>query len=310
MSGLILIVDDHEVVRNSIRTLLSAHAEWKICGEAADGIEAIEKAKSLRPEIILMDISMPRMNGLEATRAIRKELPESKVLIVSQNDPAVARRQAKDVDAAGFIPKTSLADDLIPALDQLMKPAAASTVLKAPDRHSADWLVGGGELGRLIRAHDWSGTPLGPISEWPQSLRTSVNLILDSTHPMWLGWGRECIFLYNDAYIQVLSEAKHPSALGRPAEAIWGEIWDVCGPLADKVLQLGEACFVDEVRLLMSRRNFLEETYYSFSYSPIRDESGNVAGLFCPSTEVTPKVVNARCAHCRNSRTPWSKKRQ
>jgi len=294
MSGLILIVDDHEVVRNSIRTLLSAHAEWKICGEAADGIEAIEKAKSLRPEIILMDISMPRMNGLDATRAIRKELPESKVLIVSQNDPAVARRQAKDVDAAGFIPKSSLADDLIPALDQLMKPAAASTVLKAPDRHSADWLVGGGELGRLIRAHDWSGTPLGPISEWPQSLRTSVNLILDSTHPMWLGWGRECIFLYNDAYIQVLSEAKHPSALGRPAEAIWGEIWDVCGPLADKVLQLGEASFVDEVRLLMSRRNFLEETYYSFSYSPIRDESGNVAGLFCPSTEVTPKVVNAR----------------
>jgi hypothetical protein len=157
-----------------------------------------------------------------------------------------------------------------------------------------DWLAGGGTLGQLIRDHDWAQTPLGPIKGWPQSLKTSVNLMLNSQHAMWIGWGPQMTFLYNDAYIQVLSLAKHPWALGRPTEEIWGEIWDFCGPLAHKVFEKGEASFIDDVRLLMNRGEFLEETYYSFSYSPIRDESGEVAGLFCPSTEVTPKIVNAR----------------
>src|SRR4029077_18022228 len=136
-------------------------------------------------------------------------------------------------------------------------------------------------------------TPLGPLENWPQSLKTAINLMLNSQHPMWIGWGPQATFLYNEAYVQVLSSAKHPWALGRPAAEVWSEIWDICGPLADKVFKNGEASF-DEVRLFMSRGDFLEETYYSFSYSPIRDESGKVAGLFCPSTEVTPKVINAR----------------
>jgi len=152
----------------------------------------------------------------------------------------------------------------------------------------------GSELGRLVSAFDWSRTPLGPLEVWPTSLRTAVNLVLDSRHPMWMGWGPQATFLYNDAYVQVLGPAKHPWALGRPAQEVWAEIWDVCGPLADKVFQGGEASFVDDVQLFMSRGDFLEETYYSFSYSPIRDETGRVAGLFCPSAETTHKVLNAR----------------
>ena len=102
-------------------------------------------------------------------------------------------------------------------------------------------------------------------------------------------------FLYNDAYVSVLGEAKHPWALGRPATEVWSEIWDVCGPLADKVFQKGEATFVNDVRLFMRRGpDFIEETFYSFSYSPIREEAGRVAGLFCPSAEVTAKILNAR----------------
>jgi signal transduction histidine kinase/DNA-binding response OmpR family regulator len=155
-------------------------------------------------------------------------------------------------------------------------------------------LTGGGELGALIRAMDWSRTPLGPIASWPQSLKTSVSLILNSQHPMWIGWGPEATFLYNDAYIPVLSRAKHPWALGRPAAEVWAEIWDVCGPLAAKVFEQGEATFVEDVRLFMNRGDFVEETYYSFSYSPIRDESGCVGGLFCPSQETTARVLNAR----------------
>jgi hypothetical protein len=111
---------------------------------------------------------------------------------------------------------------------------------------------------------------------------------------MWIGWGPDKTFLYNDAYVSVLSLAKHPWALGRPATEVWAEIWEVCGPLAEKVFSKGEATYVDEVQLFMSRGDFVEETYYSFSYSPIRDESSQVRGLFCPSAEVTPKVLNAR----------------
>jgi signal transduction histidine kinase len=157
-----------------------------------------------------------------------------------------------------------------------------------------DFLTGGGEMASLIRSFEWGKTPLGRIDDWPPSFKTSVGLILGSRHPMWIGWGPAMTFLYNDAYLHVLGTAKHPWALGRPAAEVWAEIWDVCGPLARRVFEKGEAAFVDDVRLFMNRGEFLEETFYSFSYSPIRDESGNVSGLFCPSTDVTPKVLNAR----------------
>jgi len=151
-----------------------------------------------------------------------------------------------------------------------------------------------GEMAEYFARFDWAATPLGPLQAWPQSLKTAVSLILNSRHPMWIGWGPHMSFLYNDAYLHVLGLEKHPWALGRPASEVWAEIWDVCGPLAEKVFRNGEASFVDEVRLLMSRGDSLEETFYSFSYSPIRDESGAVAGLFCPSNDVTSKALGAR----------------
>lgn len=153
---------------------------------------------------------------------------------------------------------------------------------------------GGGKMGELIRTKDWSLTPLGPLENWPQSLKTAVNLMLNSQQPTWIGWGPEATFLYNDAYISVLSRAKHPLALGLPAAQVWNEIWDFCGPLVTKVFEQGEASFADSVRLFMFRGSYYEETYYSSSYSPIRDQSGKVAGVFCPNTEVTAKILAAR----------------
>ena len=291
----ILIADDHEFFRHNLRSLIESQPGLRVCGEAADGIEAIEKAKALRPQIVLMDMSMPRMDGAEATRNLRRQI-DAHVIIVSQNDPALMRKIAAETGAHAFVSKSDVVRDLIPAILNLVSADGHGSAADTHKKESvqSDWLQAPGNLASRIWEFDWSKTPLGPLQAWPQSLRTAVNLMLNSQHPIWIGWGPEMTYLYNDAYISVLSLAKHPWALGKPAREVWAEIWDVCGPLADKVFLKGEPSYVDDVRLFMNRGDFLEETYYSFSYSPIYDEAGKVSGLFCPSTEITSKVLNAR----------------
>lgn len=115
----ILIVDDHEAIRDGIRELLAKHKEWVICGEAIDGVEAIEKAKSLSPDVVLMDVSMPRMDGIQAAKVLSLEAPNAKIVIVSQNDPGVIRRQAVEAGVAGYIAKSALALELVPTLEKI-----------------------------------------------------------------------------------------------------------------------------------------------------------------------------------------------
>ncbi len=156
-----------------------------------------------------------------------------------------------------------------------------------------DWLAGGGQMGDLVRAHDWSATELGPMASWPQSLRTALRICLHSRYPMFVWWGPHLTNIYNDAYIPVLGR-RHPAALGRPAAQVWHEIWDVVGPQAEIVLNEERATWNEQVLLVMQRHGFVEETYFTFSYSPAHDDLGRVAGVFCACTEDTARVLSER----------------
>lgn len=143
-----------------------------------------------------------------------------------------------------------------------------------------------------MRAHDWSQSPLGPPPTWPQSLRTAVSILLNSGHPMFLAWGPELGFIYNDAYAQILGD-KHPAALGLRFDHIWADIWDDIHPLVERALG-GEATWSEDLYLQMFRRGYWEDTWWTFSYSPIRDESGEVGGMFCACHDTTDRVLGER----------------
>lgn len=154
-------------------------------------------------------------------------------------------------------------------------------------------LSGGGEMSRLMRKHDWSSTPLGPVEDWPQSLRTAVSICLASQFPILIWWGPDFVKLYNDAYRLIIGK-KHPKALGQPGRECWPEIWDIIGPMLEGVLTKGEATWSENQLLLLERNGYAEECYFTFSYSPIRDETGEVGGVFTAVTETTQQILGER----------------
>ena len=155
-----------------------------------------------------------------------------------------------------------------------------------------EFFAGGGNVGALMRAHNWSSSPLGPPESWPQSLRAVVSLLLQSRFPMFVAWGKDLGFLYNDSYAEILG-AKHPRALGSRFYDIWSEIWADISPLIDAAMA-GQATYREDLPLLMNRKGYDEQTWFTFSYSPVRDESGQVVGMFCACTETTQKVLALR----------------
>jgi len=155
------------------------------------------------------------------------------------------------------------------------------------------WLTNGGEMGKLIRLMDWSGTPVGPIERWPQSLKTAVSILLNSRFPMFVWWGPELTNIYNDAYMPMLGP-RHPHALGKSAPQVWADVWPVVGPQAEAVMREGRSTWNESTQLLMERYGFTEETYFTFSYSPAPDDAGSVGGVFCAVTEDTARVLGER----------------
>ncbi len=156
-------------------------------------------------------------------------------------------------------------------------------------------------MGAMMRAHDWSDSPLGHPRSWPQALRTVVGLMLNSKFPMFVAWGPPQLgFLYNDSYAEILGE-KHPAALGRPFHDIWAEIWDDINPLIERALA-GEASYAERMYLEMNRHGYEEPTWFTFSYSPVRDETGHIAGMFCACVEVTEQVLSEKYREEENER--------
>ncbi|WP_052954628.1 PAS domain S-box protein [Microvirga vignae] len=152
---------------------------------------------------------------------------------------------------------------------------------------TAEAFPNGGIMGECLRTHDWAATPLGPSETWPQSLRTALSIMLSSAFPTYLAWGAELTSFYNDAYIPIMGDK--PNSLGRPFPEVWSEVWDTIGPITERAMR-GEASYFDDLPLTLMRRGYPEQTWFSFSYSPIRDETGGVGGVLCTVHETTKRV--------------------
>jgi signal transduction histidine kinase len=156
-----------------------------------------------------------------------------------------------------------------------------------------DFLLGGGEMGARMRAIDWSSTPLGPAAKWPQNLKTCVRIVLTSRQAMFVWWGDQLINLYNDAYKSIVG-GKHPDALGKPAHLVWREIWDQVGPRAAQTMRGHEGTYDEALLLIMERNGYPEETYYTFSYSPVPNDHGGTGGIICANTDDTRRILGER----------------
>lgn len=156
-----------------------------------------------------------------------------------------------------------------------------------------EFLAGGGEMGERIRQFDWDKTTLGNPAQWPQSLKTCVRIMLSSKQPIWIGWGDQLIKLYNDAYIDIV-RGKHPIALGQPASVVWKDIWRDIEPLLSRAMEKDEGTYVESQLLIMERSGFPEETYYTFSYTPVLGADGLPLGIICYNTADTERIINER----------------
>jgi PAS domain S-box-containing protein len=166
-------------------------------------------------------------------------------------------------------------------------------VEQSPQVTIENLFAGSSEMAALMRSYDWSQTSLGPPEHWSQSLKTAVRIMLTSRQPMFVWWGKDLINLYNDPYRSVLG-GKHPEVLGQPASNVWREIWDQVGPRVESAILKNEGTYDEALLLIMERNGYPEETYYTFSYSPIPDDQGENGGIICANTEDTQRIIGER----------------
>jgi signal transduction histidine kinase len=269
------------------------------------------------PRLLLLDLHMPGFNGLDVLDHLRadertQELP---VLVFSssewESDKSDALRHGANayvvkpvefkhicaliaqierdwLKGSASAPKPAAEEGLQEAVELAIEPAADNAAYTAEDV-----FAGGGEVGAIMRATDWSKTKLGPVKNWPRSLKTMLGVVLGSRFPMLLWWGPDLLHLYNDAFRPILRD-KHPASLAAPAAQVWPEVWDIAGPLARSVQAGGPATWEEDFLFFIKNGDMVEETYFTFSYSPVPGDDGKIGGVLNTVQETTAKVRSER----------------
>ncbi len=304
----VMIVEDDEALRESVCELLEDVGYTAICFE--NGRVALERLRAAadKPALILLDLMMPGLNGWQFRDEQLKDPALSGIPVIVMT----ASRDLRNISADEVVYKPLKLDRLLEvvrrragngkAVQENVRsepPVPANAGLgpiRPPTRRPMleSLLPGNSELTRLIRARDWTETSLGSVDTWPQSLLTMLRVMLTSRYAMWLGWGPELQFFYNDAYAQQTLGKKHPWALGRPTREVWAEIWNDIGPRIEHVMATGKATWDSGLLLFLERSGYPEETYHTFSYSPAPGDGGEIAGLFCVVIEETDRVIGER----------------
>jgi PAS domain S-box-containing protein len=195
---------------------------------------------------------------------------------------------------------TPHSDDLTPRF--LSSAYQRNPRVEQPQQNQADSPYGGsdgvhpivfGEMARLIESFDWSRSPLGPSAQWPQTLKTALNICLRSRFQLAIYWGPELVFLYNDAEREVIG-SMHPYALGKPAREVLVDMWETVGPMLHNVLKSGEATWSVDQPLMIDRYGLVEEAFFTWSYSPIPDDGGNIGGVLLVTEDTTQRVLAER----------------
>lgn len=308
VADFVMVVDDDDALRESICELLEDDGYAAV--EMDSGVSALTRLQNghPKPALILLDLMMPGMSGWEfRERQLRDSMLSDIPVIVM-----TASRDLQGISAAEVLYKPVTRARLLEAVERHARIGQRTPSVPAEERGDVEpdskpasrslapnsssegaFFRGTGAMGALVRTVDWSGARLGPVGTWSTSLRTLVSAVLQSRFPMQLWWTRDLIVIYNDAYQPMLGD-KHPRAMGSPAREVWAEIWNVIGPQAQSVLDGGPATWNEHLLLFLHRRGFLEETYWTFSYGPARDDSGAVGGILVTVQETTEQVQGER----------------
>jgi PAS domain S-box-containing protein len=279
----ILVVDDHKDIRQGIRALLLPRTDWLICGEASDGIEAIEKAKRLRPNVVLMDVAMPRMQGIEATRIIRREVPEADVIIVSQNDIGLIHKAAAEAGATGFVDKSRISQDLLKTIDALANNVTGHRPSGQPDK--------------TINAQ--AALSLGDVHPTEVLTSDTSDLIrkvfLQSPVAMGLLSGPEHRWTFvNPEMIRATGRSRAEDFVGKTIRESMPELeGQPFFELLDTVYKTGVPHVGTEVKAVLNSASTDrdQDIYFNFVYQPLRGPEEEVEGILVYAVEVTSQVL-------------------
>jgi len=289
----ILIADDHEVVRRGVRSLLTSRKEWDVCGEAVDGRDAVKKAKELKPDVVVLDISMPDLNGFEAARLIHKEVPQSKILILSQHNVSEMLQTALDAGARGYVSKSEVSRDLLPAVEAII-------------HNRSPFISQTGNNGDGISANAYSA--LSENTTGVAAQPGELELLAERSHLRELfmqlpaaigimsGPAQRWSFV-NPAYVRAVGRKSDKDLLGKTVRESLPELKDQgFFDLLDQVYRSGVPFVGTEMKVKLDRvaSGLPEEAFFNFIYQPVRNAAGAVEAIFVHAVEVTDHVLARR----------------